>query len=374
VTATTILHLNTESGWRGGEAQTLRLAEGLLARGHGCVLVSQPGSALLARAGARGLKTIPIAMRGEIDLLAARRLARVIREEKVDLLHYHTAHAVTLGTLATLFSGRRPAVAARRVSFPLGTPLLSRIKYTFRIDRVVAVSEAIRRRLIAQGLPEERVVAVHSGIDPGRFTGGDRQRFRASIGQEAAGADIGAFLVGTAGHLAAHKGIDIFLEAAAMVAVEVPSARFVIVGEGEREGALRRLAERLGLGAKAIFAGFRNDMPDVLAGLDVFVLASVSGEGSPAVLKEAMAAGTPVVATTLDDVQEIIEDARHGLLVPAGNAPALARAIVLLASDVALRSRLADAARQRAQEFSADRMVARTEQVYRSIGGGSWAR
>ncbi len=369
MTSATILHVNTEAGWRGGEAQTLRLATGLRDRGFRCLVAAQPRSPLEARAAAARLRTLPIAMRGECDLKAARLLAQAVRTEGVDLLHYHTAHAVTLGTLATLFAGRRRAVAARRVSFPLRSRLLGRIKYTFRVDRVVAVSEAIRRRLIRQGLDPGRVVVVHSGIDPEPFTRGDRARFRASLAAPGGGGlPAGTFLVGAAGHLAAHKGIDLFLEAAALVVAEVPHALFVIVGRGEREAALRRLADRLGLATRVIFAGFRDDMPDVFAGLDLFVLCSHGGEGSPAVLKESMAAGVPLVATALEGVEEIVEDGRHGLLTPPGNAPALARAIVLMAADPGLRARLSAAALGRVREFTAERMVDRTVEVYESIG------
>jgi glycosyltransferase involved in cell wall biosynthesis len=109
-------------------------------------------------------------------------------------------------------------------------------------------------------------------------------------------------------------------------------------------------------------------MPDVLAGLDLFVLASTSGEGSPAVLKEALAAGLPVLASALDGVEEIIQDSLHGLLSPPGDAPALARGIVRLSRDGALRSRLVDAGRRRAVEFTVDRMVEHTAEVYADLG------
>ena len=364
----TVLHLNTEAGWRGGEAQTLRLAAGLRDRGLRCLIVGVPGGELVRRASAVGLEVVPIPMRGELDIVAARALARILREERVDLLHAHTAHAVTLGTLAGLAPGGRPAaVASRRLSFPLRRAFLGRLKYSFRIDRVIAVSEAIRRLLLRQGLDPARVATVHSGIDPGRFAAGDRRRFRDSLRTVLGAEADGAFLIGTAGHLAAHKGIDLFLAAAAGAAPEIPEARFLVVGRGEGEQALRRDVERLGLQGRVVYAGFRDDMPDVFAGLDLFVLASTSGEGSPAVLKEAMAAGTPVVATALDGIDEIVEDARHGLLVPPGNAPALARAMVLLARDRALRSGYAAAAKERVLEFTADRMVEGTLTVYRSI-------
>ena len=362
----TVLHLNTERGWRGGEAQTLRLAQGLQARGYRNLLVAQPGSPLAERAVAGGLRVVPLSMRGELDLPAAGALAALLRAERVDLLHYHTAHAVSLGTLATLLAGRRRAVAARRVSFPLRGRLLGRVKYSFRVDRVVAVSEAIRRALVAQGLAAERVVVVHSGIDPERFASGDRARFRAALARLG---DLpeGAFLIGTAGHLASHKGIDRFLEAAAQVAQEIGETRFVVVGSGPREADLRRAAEAGPLRGRVLFAGFQEGMPDVYAGLDLFVLASLSGEGSPAVLKEAMAAGVPLVATAVGGIEEIVEDGRHGLLAPPGNVPALARAMALLAADPTLRAELSAAARNHVREFTNERMVERTEAVYRSI-------
>ena len=368
VTPKTILHLNTETGWRGGEAQTLRLAQGLQTRGHRCLVAGPRQGELLKRAAAAGLTVIPIQARGEFDLSAVRRLSRILRDEQVELLHAHTAHAVTLGTLATLFQRRRPAlVAARRLSFPLRSALFGRVKYGLRVDRVIAVSEAIRRLLVRQGLDPDRVAVVHSGIDPERFRHGDRRRFRESLRSLLGDETDSAFLVGAVGHLAAHKGLDIFLSAAAQVARELPAARFLLIGRGEAEGALRRAADRLGLAPRVVFPGFRDDMPDVFAGLDLFVLSSVSGEGSPAVLKEAMASGTPLVATALDGLDEIVQDARQGLLVPPGNAPALARAIVVLAEDPRLRARYSAAALKRVMEFTADSMVEKTENVYRSI-------
>ena len=369
MTPKTILHLNTETGWRGGEAQTLHLVRGLQARGYRCIVAGPRQGELLSRAAAEGLAIVPLAARGEFDLRAARDLSRVLREERVDLLHAHTAHAVTLLTLATLSGRRRPAmVAARRLSFPLRSSYLGRIKYGFRVDRVIAVSEAIRRLLVRQGLDPRRVSVVHSGIDPERFRRGDRQHFRESL-RPLMGDDAGtAFLVGAVGHLAAHKGLDVFLSAAAEAAREIPAARFLLIGRGEAEGCLRSTADRLGIASRVAFTGFRDDMPDVFAGLDLSVLSSVSGEGSPAVLKEAMAAGTPLVATALDGLEEIVEDARHGLLVPPGNAPALARAIVILAKDPQLRARYSAAALKRVLQFTTDRMVDATEAVYRSIG------
>jgi glycosyltransferase involved in cell wall biosynthesis len=360
-----VLHLSTERGWRGGEAQALHLARGLVARGHRSLLAAPPGSPLLARAADAGVDAVALGARGEWDLAAARRVARQSKGFGATVLHAHTAHAAGLATLATLCGATPAIVAARRVSFGLRHPFLGRLKYSWRVARVIAVSEAIRSSLVAQGLDARKVVTVHSGIDPGRFAAGDRARGRRAL---LSAWPPDAWLVGTAGHLAAHKGMDLFLEAAALASGTLPQARFVVIGEGEKRRELEERASRLGLQGKVLFAGFRDDMPDALKALDLFVLASHSGEGSPAVLKEAMAASTPVVATALDGVEEIIEDAKHGLLTPPGDAQALARAMGILTEDASLRARLAAAARERVRDFTLERMVERTEAVYDAIG------
>jgi glycosyltransferase involved in cell wall biosynthesis len=362
-----LLHLGTEPGWRGGEAQALFLARGLRRRGRRSVVAAPPGSVLLQRASSEGIETVPFAARGEWDLAAGRRLARLLDALPAPLVHAHTAHAAGLVLLARLFGGRARVVVSRRVSFPLRPPLLGRLKYSWRVDRIIAVSEAIRRSLVRQGIDPARVVAVHSGIDAARFAAGRREPVRADL-LKAGAFPVDALLVGTVGHLAAHKGIDRFLEAAALLSRSRPAARFVIVGRGDEEQALRGLAARLGLGGRVLFAGFRDDLPDLYAAIDLFALTSTSGEGSPAVLKEAMAAGVPVVSTSLDGVEEIIEDARHGLLTPPGDAAATASALERLAADAPLRERLVVAARRRAAEFSIERMVEKTEAVYASLG------
>ena len=361
------LHLGTEPGWRGGEAQALFLAQGQKRRGRRSVVAAPPGSALLLRAVEAGVETAPFRAGGEWDLAAALRLARLARGLGAAIVHAHTAHAAGLCLLARLFGLRARVVASRRVSFPLRPPGLGRFKYSLGIDRVVAVSEAIRRSLLAQGLPAGRVVTVHSGIDAARVAAGRREPVRGGLLRQG-GFPPDALLIGTVGHLAAHKGIDRFLEAAAIVARSQSAARFVIVGEGREDAALRDRARRLGIEPRVLFAGFRRDLPDLYAAIDLFALASVGGEGSPAVLKEAMAAGVPVVATSLDGVEEIIEDARHGFLTPPGDAAAMARALERLAQDAVLRARLTEEGRRRAAEFSIARMVEKTEAVYASLG------
>ncbi|HZL98605.1 MAG TPA: glycosyltransferase, partial [Planctomycetota bacterium] len=171
-----VLHVNTERTWRGGEQQVLYLMRGLQSAGVEQELLCQPEGVLATRAEQSGLPVWRRAMRGELDLPAAMAIARRIRTAGVDLVHMHTSHAHTLGVLAAALCGRRRpvTVVSRRVDFSIHKRRLldfSRQKYTWGVDRILCVSETIRKVLLADGLDACRLGVVHSGIDLSRFEG-----------------------------------------------------------------------------------------------------------------------------------------------------------------------------------------------------------
>lgn len=359
----TILHVNTEPNWRGGEAQTLMLARGLAERGHRNLVALRRGGALEKAVERAGLVAVPLPMRGEFDPASVFGIGRVLREEKVDALHYHTSHAVSLGTFATLIAGRRPAVLTRRVSFSLRRNPLARFKYSYRIDHLIAVADGVRWVMIAEGIAPDQISVIHSGIDLARFgKARDRRRVKDEFGIEE-----DAFLIGSVGHLAEHKGQSTLLEALATLAGPMPGLRLLMIGEGSERAALEAAAKQGPLAGRVVFSGFREDIPQLMSSLDLFVLASISGEGSPAVIKEAMASGVPIVATDLDGVREIVEDGKEAILVLPDDPERLANAIRDVAGDPVLRASITRAARERVEEFSSDRMVERTLEVYRRV-------
>lgn len=364
-----VLHINTEPTWRGGEVQTLMLARGLAAFGHASIVAARKASPLDDEARKAGLTVVPLPMNGEFDPVSILGLASAVREEKIDLLHYHTSHAVTLGTSATVIAGRRAAVLTRRVSFSLRRNPLARFKYAYRVDHLIAVSDSVRWVMIAEGVAPERVSVVHSGIDLTRYPAArDRQRLARELA-----IPEDAFVVGCVGHLAAHKGHAVLLDAVARIASQVPQLRVLIVGDGELRGQLEAQAAREPLAGRVTFAGFRADVPELMACCDLYVLASVSGEGSPGVIKEAMASRVPVIATGLDGVREIVTEGREALIVPAGDPVRLGDAILRVAGDPGLRASLAESGMARVKDFSAETMVARTQEVYQQVlarGGG----
>ena len=359
------LHVDTERRWRGGQQQVLHLLEGLAARGLRAELAAPPDSALAGRARAAGFTVHPIRMRGEWDLPSAARLAAAVRRGGFGVVHLHTSRAHGLGRVASLLVRMPGVVVSRRVVFRVRGGLVRRFKYLCGVDKYLAISYAVRDVLIAAGVAGERVAVVHSGVDPARFGPAPAADVRGEFGLPA-----DALLLGVVGHLDVRKGQRDFLAAAARIAPDFSGARFLLVGDGGDAPALRDLAATLGIAERVIFAGFRTDVPAVLAALDVFVMPS-HAEGLCTAAVEAMMAGLPVVATSAGGLPEVVEDGQTGLLVPPGAPEALAGAAAKLLADADLRRRLGERGRQRALErFSVGSMVDGTIAVYEAVAAG----
>ena len=360
------LHVDTARTWRGGQNQVLVTVLGLRAAGHRAMLVAHPDGELRNRA-AEGLELLPLAPRTEMDLSAAWRLSRAIKQLRPDIVHAHDPHGVAMAALALSMSTqpkRAPLVAARRVDFRLKGNALSRWKYD-QVDLFICSSEAIRRILLADGVAPERAVTVHEGIDLGHVAAAPVAPLHEELWLP-----HGSPVVGNIGALVPHKGQRHFIEAAALVVRRVPDARFVIAGEGELRESLEHQVRHLGLEKHVILTGFRPDVLSVLKAFDIFVMSSVT-EGLGTSLLDAMACGKPIVATTAGGIPEVVEDGRTGILVPPRDHHAMAEAIVRLLQSEPLRRRMGDAGSSLVNaRFSAERMVADTLQAYERVRSG----
>jgi glycosyltransferase involved in cell wall biosynthesis len=236
-------------------------------------------------------------------------------------------------------------------------------------DRVLVNASAVRDRLVREGYDARKIVLIPNGIDTTPFL---RRPRREGLRGEL-GIPEDAPLVAVLSRLNRLKGVEDFLSAAAAIALRFPRARFLLVGDcetcvdaGYRES-LEAHAARLGLGERAIFTGFRNDIPELLSEVTVSVLPSLT-EGLSNSILEAMAAGVAVVATRVGGNPELVEDGVTGLLVPPRDPRALAGAVCRLLEQEELASRLARAGQGRVLErFSLERMVRQTEALYDSL-------
>lgn len=358
-----ILHLDTERVWRGGEAQLLHLAEGLAGRGHFCVVAGQPAAPLLKRAADKGLRTEAVSMPSEWSPSAVWAISRVLKRERIDVIHMHASHACTLGGWAARMAGVPVRIISRRVDFSVRANPFRKIKYQWGVDRIIAISKGVRDVLIKDGLDPDRIEVIRSGIDPRPFDPG----YPPGEARREFGISEKSPVIGCVAHFADHKGHRYLVEAAARVAGAIPEVRFLLVGEGELRPAIELQIKDLYLGRNVILTGFRSDIPRLLAAMDIVVLASHL-EGLGTSLLDAMAMARPVVATRVGGIPEMVMDGMTGRLVPPRDPVALAESLIDLIRQPDERRRMGLAGRARMLEkFSAEAMVAATESVYKNI-------
>src|SRR5689334_4456632 len=357
------LHIDTAKTWRGGQNQALLTVLGLRELGHRTVLVAHPQGELRRRA-AEGLDLIGLAPRSELDLAAAWRLARVLKQIQPFIVHAHDPHGVAVAATAIGYGGlgiKPTLVASRRVDFPLKLNALSQWKYR-QVAAFLCASDCIRDILIGQGIPRERVVTVHEGIDLAHVDAAPPTSVR-----EAFWLPTNAPIVGCVGALVEHKGHRHLIHAAVDIVRAIPEARVVILGEGELRDELTRMIHELGLERHVLLPGFRPDVLSLLKTFDVFVMPSIT-EGLGTSILDAMACGKAVVASAVGGIPEVVAAEETGLLVPARNPTALAAAVVRLLGDRPLADRFGAAGRTRVeQRFTAERMVQETLDVYRRL-------
>jgi glycosyltransferase involved in cell wall biosynthesis len=374
-----VLHVITRLVVGGAQENTLATVAGLRARGHEVALMTGPGGgsegSLLDAARHRGIP--PLLVPGLVrevspmrDASALAHLYRLIRRGRFDVVHTHTSKAGVLGR-----------VAARMVSVPvivhtphghvfdgyfgpLATATFVAVERACArfTDAMVAISEACRHDHLERGIgTPERFVTIPSGIP--RATAGDRASARRLLG-----AAEGELLVGCVGRLAPVKGQDVLLEAFARVASQDSGVRLVLVGDGPSRLELEYRTRRLGMDGKVSFLGLRADASRLFAGFDVYVQPSLN-EGMCRALAQALDAGIPVVASDAPGPVDLLgQDGSGGVIVPAGNAPALAGALAPLLADEDLRARLRGAARDRSASLvREDEMVAAIERLYLAL-------
>ena len=351
------IHVSTATSWRGGENQIWLLAKGLLARGQRVLVVAPPGAPLLERCQSSGIPASPMRIRGDLDFFGAWRLARLVKREKAGVLHAHDGHAVLPAKVAASLCGKRwpKLVVHRRTVFPLK----GRWKYSGRVDRIVAISAAVRDRLQADGVDAASIRVVFSGLDfPAADVIADGASFRLQHG-----ISKDAFVVMHAAALTSEKRQCDILRAMAQVA----DAQLLIAGKGALGPALQTQARELGIEARVHFLGFVDDLRPVLAASDAALFAS-EAEGLCTALIEAQAAGLPAVITRAGGMVEIVEHGRSGLTVEIGDIPAMAEALCALAREPALRKTMGEAAASRARQvFSAGQMVDGVLSVYSEL-------
>lgn len=364
----TVLHTESSPGLGGQEIRTLDEARWTRERGWRVLLACRPDGRLFEGARQAGLEVVAVPMTHPWNGRALIQLVRIIRGEKVTLIHTHSSVDGWLGGMAARLS-RIPVVRTRHVSIPIGrgwNPV-----YTWLADRVITSGEAIRRLVVQAGVAPERVIAISAGVRLGDFP------FRQRSDETARSLGLRAPVVGSVAMFRGSKGHAHLLEAFALVRAVHPGATLLLVGEGIRRAWVEGLARGAGLAGAVVFTGFRRDVAALLGCMDCFVLASTRTEGVPQSLLQAFAAGVPVVASEVGGVPEVVTDGVTGLLVKPESPPALAQAVEMVLAEPAAAARRAEAARALVEaRFSHTAAISRLLALYddllaaRPLGAG----
>ncbi len=357
----TVMYVDLNTQWRGGQRQILWMAQGLRRHGGRPLLALRPHAVLAQRARAAGLEVVPIdPLIAEWGPMTVMRLRRTVAREGVQILHPQCGHSMALSALAALGTDTR-VIFARRVTSPLRRGAATRSKYG-GADRFIAECQGWVPALLDAGIDRGRVDVVYSGVDLARAVEPASRTTLAELGVP------NGPLVVMVGALTQMKDPLTFVRAVDVARRTVPLLQALLVGDGPLRSPVEALIRELGLGDTLHLAGFRSDADSLMCAAQVVVLSSdASAEGIGGVVIDAISFGRPVAATAAGGVPEVIENERTGLLVPVRDAQALGQAIARLLTDRDLASRLVAAGLARSRDFAIENTVAGTIAVYQQL-------
>ena len=353
-----IVHLASGREWRGGQRQVLLLARELGRRGLNQVVITTAGSRLATELAEAGIPAHPVDWRSGLSPKAL--VAAIAETAKArSILHAHDAHALTLAGLTSLVS-RAPVVVTRRANLPL-----RRRGFWSRASAVIAISEAVRRTLIGDGIDPARISLIHSGIDLEEAADVRPGGIKAELHLPPAGP-----LAVCVAALTREKDHTTLLRTAARLHPRFSELHWALAGDGPLRTELEDLARDLGVAPVIHFLGPVSDPRRLIAAATLFVLCSAQ-EGLGTSVLDALALGVPVVATRVGGIPEIL-DGGAGILADQGDPAALAEAVAQVVGSHELRSQLAAQGRKSVTRFTDHGMATKVIQVYRSIVLERW--
>lgn len=363
-----VLHIIDTLSVGGAEQLILSLAKHIdrrMVELHVCGLSVILGNALEGELTALGVPVTVVGARSFYDPRTTLQIMRYIRRHRIDVVHTHLTHADIVGRLAARLNGR-PVVSTfhnQPSNYTRERADLRWLEYftaRYLATHLIAVSSRIREMFIAEWkIPGDHISTIYNSVPMDQLLPIPEPSPALITPDEPVITNIG--------RLARQKGQRVLLEAAKIVVQRYPGARFQIVGQGRLERALRDQAAELGITASITFLGMRRDVPEILAGSDLFVLSSL-WEGMPLTVVEAMAAARPMVLTDVGANAELIAHGEQGLIVPPNDAQALADAIIALLADGETRARFGRVAREQVRwRFSMETYTRQHEALYTAL-------
>lgn len=359
-----VLHTESSPSMGGQELRILLEMEALTSRGIESVLVARPGTAILLEARRRGLDAYAVPMRNSLDPVSMWALRQLMERHGIDVVNAHNSKDAWNASIVARLLGKK-VIRARHIANPLKGGGMRKFIYGPLCDVVMTTGEGIKAGMVAAGVAADKIRVIPTGIDLSRFSGATSGNLRTDLGIPA---DVP--LVAQIAVLRGDKGPDIFIQAARLLIARGCPAYFVLVGDGRSKLQIEALLAQDDAGGRIKMAGFRRDIPEVLADVDLYVLAARSPEGVPQAVLQAHAARVPVVATEVDGVREVAIHGQTALCAARNNPEELAIHIAHLLENPTLGQQLAENGYQLTSEnYSLKRMLDRMESLYRELAG-----
>ena len=355
-----ILHTESSLGWGGQEIRILKEIKGISERGYWVALAAPIDSMIYKKAKEEKILTFPLELQKRNPFLFVK-LWRIINQFSISIINTHSSrdswHAVILKLISPNSNIR--LIRTRHLSTPISKNFLSKLVYSLP-DVVITTGEAIRQQMINYNkFNPNKIISIPTGVDLSIFS---PEYISPTIKKE------GFFLVGTISILRSWKGHRYFLEAIPEVVKTIKNVKFLIVGDGPQKANLEELVQKLGLKKYVTFLGYREDIPAILASLDLLVHPSTGHEGVPQIILQALAMKKPVIATNVGSIPEIIKNNYTGLLIKPASSTQLAEAIIFLLQNRELAHSLGEKGRKLVESrYSFSRMLDKIEEIYQKF-------
>ena len=358
-----VLHLSSESTWRGGEQQIIYLVEETRKLGVEAIVGCRKGSVVENYCEKHRLPFIAFPFKSAYHLPTVLKIIRFCRQEGIDLIQTHTSKSHTIAVFAGLFGLSVPQILTRRVDFPIKGNWFSRFKYNYsKIKRIICISETIHRMTQVDIGDKTKLTTIHSGVDMNKFEpyfDSNWLRAKYQIGR-------GKVIVGNTSAISDQKDYFTFVKVAEKLINQNRSVHFFIVGDGPHRLVIEKYVRERGLKEKITFTGFLDNIIEVLPSLDIFLFTSKT-EGLGTSVLDAMAARVPIVTTSAGGVSEMVSHEENGLLYPVGDAKGITEGVNRFLENPEFAQSMSEKAQNTVREFSKEKTAKRTVEVYEQV-------
>lgn len=353
-----VLHVDTGREWRGGQRQALLLHSGLIQNGIESFLLAEKKGELVKK---DAKNIFGFDFKGELSLSGIVHLLKIIKDIKPHIVHSHDAHSLTpLVVLKALLGGFK-LVHTRRVDFSINKNIFSKFKYTNNyIDKIVAISYAVKNVLSSDGVPDDKIGVIYSGVrieNPENFSCPNELKKIFSKEDKA---------IGCIANFADHKDHFTLLKAFEIVHNQNRNVKLILVGDGYLLESVKKFAEKLNCFKNIVFGGFREDVYNCMKCMDIFVMTSKK-EGLCTSIIDALSFGLPVVATDAGGIPELVLDGVNGFICKVGDYEHIAEKIIYLINNHDIYEKMSNNAISSSQIFSVKNMVDGYLNLYKGL-------